>query len=188
MGMGNGFKSLKGKLLLDGGALYGSFFHRTVVLICHHDAEGAFGLVLNKISGTTLSDILVANLPRAIRDYPVYFGGPVQPTALSYIYMPDSTSGSNVMDNLKVGHSLDDLIDVGESLTESSKLKIFAGYAGWSPGQLDDEMRRKAWLTHPASLDMIFLPNPDKLWEKIIRTKGWKYRLLADSPEDLSLN
>ncbi len=186
--MGNRFKSLKGKLLLDGGALYGSFFHRTIVLICHHDEEGAFGLVLNKVSGTTLSDVLVANLPETIRNYPVYFGGPVQPTALSYIYLPDFISDSNVIDHLKVGHSVDDLIDIGESLTESSKLKIFAGYAGWSPGQLDDEIRRKAWLTHPASLDMIFTSNPNKLWENIIRTKGWKYKLIADSPEDLSLN
>jgi putative transcriptional regulator len=65
---------------------------------------------------------------------------------------------------------------------------MFAGYAGWSPGQLEDEMKRKAWLTHPASLELVFDTEPDQLWQRILRQKGWRYRLLAQMPEDLSLN
>jgi putative transcriptional regulator len=65
---------------------------------------------------------------------------------------------------------------------------MFAGYAGWSPGQLEDEMKRNAWLSHPASLDLIFETKPEKLWEKILRSKGGKYLLLAQMPEDLSRN
>ena len=68
------------------------------------------------------------------------------------------------------------------------KIKLFAGYAGWRPGQLEDEMKRKAWLTHPASLELIFDTNPEQLWQTILRQKGWKYKLLAQMPEDLSLN
>jgi putative transcriptional regulator len=65
---------------------------------------------------------------------------------------------------------------------------MFAGYAGWSPGQLENEMKHKAWLTHPASLELVFDTAPEQLWQVILRRKGGKYRLLAQSPEDLSLN
>ncbi|MGB9603894.1 MAG: YqgE/AlgH family protein [Verrucomicrobiia bacterium] len=186
--MAGGFKSLKGKLLLDGGMLYGSYFHRTVVLICHHDAEGAFGLVLNRVASAKVGDVIVAKMSDSIKDLPIFIGGPVQPAALSYLHYDEFLPDANVMPNLNLGHSLDDLIEIGESLKATAKLRVFAGYAGWSPGQLDDEMRRKAWITHPASLDLIFTPEPENLWRKIMLNKGWKYKLIADSPEDLSWN
>jgi len=65
---------------------------------------------------------------------------------------------------------------------------MFAGYAGWSPGQLEDEIKRKAWLTHPASLELVFDTSPEELWRKILSRKGWKHRLLSQMPEDPSLN
>ena len=66
---------------------------------------------------------------------------------------------------------------------------MFAGYAGWSPGQLEGEMKRKAWLTHPASIELVFEADPNKLWQMIVRQKdGWKYKLLSQSPNDLSMN
>ncbi len=60
-------KILKGKLLLDGGDLTGSFFHRTVLLICEHNAEGAFGLVLNRSSGSKVGELVVADLPETLK-------------------------------------------------------------------------------------------------------------------------
>jgi putative transcriptional regulator len=92
------------------------------------------------------------------------------------------------MPNLELGHSLDTLVELGESFSATRKMKMFAGYAGWSPGQLEDEMKRKAWITHPASLDLVFEAEPDKLWQLIMRQKGLKYRLIAEMPEDVSLN
>jgi putative transcriptional regulator len=80
------------------------------------------------------------------------------------------------------------LIELAQSSSPTQKVKVFAGYAGWSPGQLDDEMRRKAWLTHPATLDLIFTPEPENLWKTILRAKGPEYRLLSETPEDLSWN
>jgi putative transcriptional regulator len=115
-------------------------------------------------------------------------GGPVQPQALSYLHADDFLPEGNVLANLNVGHSLDDLQDLGDSFSTTQKLKVFAGYAGWSPGQLDDEMRRDTWLTHPASIDLIFFAKPDRLWQHILLQKGWKWRLLAESPEDPSAN
>ena len=63
-------KFLKGQLLLDGGHLRGSFFQRTVVLICQHDAEGAFGLVLNRSTGNNVGEMIVADLPDALKELP----------------------------------------------------------------------------------------------------------------------
>ncbi len=180
---------LKGKLLLDGGNLRGSFFHRTVVLICEHNVEGAFGLVLNRSAGNKVGEVLVADLPDLLRESPLFLGGPVQPTALSFLHSDAFLPEANVFPNLNLGHSLDDLVDIGESLSPQKKVKLFAGYAGWSPGQLEDEIKRKSWLTFPASLDLVFETPPEQLWQKIIKSRaGWKYKLLAQMPEDLSQN
>ncbi len=181
-------KSLKGQLLLDNGKLGGSFFHRTVVLICEHDAEGAFGLVLNRKAGTQVGEALVANLPDTLKAQPLYVGGPVQPQALSYLHTDAFLPEANVMANLNVGHSLDELQELSEAFSGERKLKVFAGYAGWSPGQLDDEMRRDTWLIHPASIELVFFDDPEQLWQHILMQKGMNYRLLARSPEDPSLN
>jgi len=179
---------LKGQLLLDSGQLRGSFFQRTVVLICQHDAEGAFGLVLNRSSGSNVGELIVADLPETIKSWPLYLGGPVQPSALSFLHTDAFIADANVLPNLSLGHSLDSLLDIGESLSPTQKTKLFVGYAGWSPGQLEEEMKRKAWLIHPASLELVFDIKPDELWQTILRQKGWKYKLLAQMPEDLSLN
>jgi putative transcriptional regulator len=92
------------------------------------------------------------------------------------------------MPNLSLGHSMDDLVELGESLSPTRKIKMFAGYAGWSPGQLESEMKRKAWLTHPATIELVFDSPPEQLWQEILRRKGWQYKILAQSPDDLSLN
>ena len=181
-------KSLKGHLLLDSGQLRGSFFQRSVVLICQHDPDGAFGLVLNRSAGTNAGDMIVADLPEPLRASPLFLGGPVQPSALSFLLTDSFIPDANVIPNLSLGHSLDTLIELGESFSTTQRVKMFAGYAGWSPGQLEDEIKRDAWLTHPASLDLVFDVSPNHLWQKILRQKGWQYRLLAQMPEDLSLN
>jgi len=181
-------KFLKGQLLLDSGQLRGSFFQRTVVLICQHDAEGAFGLVLNRTTGSTVGEMIVADLPDPLKAGPLYLGGPVQPSALSFLHSDAFIPDANVMPNLSLGHSVDSLVELGESLSPTRRIKLFAGYAGWSPGQLEGEMKRKAWLTHPASLELVFDTDYDQLWQKILNKKGWKYKLLAQMPEDLSAN
>ena len=186
--MSEASKYLKAQLLLDGGKLNGSFFHRTVVLICQHDAEGAFGLVLNRATGNKVGDVLVADLPEQLKEVPLFLGGPVQTTALSFLHADTYIPDANVMPNLNLDHSLDALVELGDSYSATQQIKVFAGYAGWSPGQLEDEMKRGAWLTHPASVDLVFNSDPQKLWKKILCEKGWQYRLLSEAPEDLSRN
>jgi putative transcriptional regulator len=186
--MAEAFESLKGQLLLDSGQLRGSFFHRAVVLICHHDAEGAFGLVLTSPTENKVGDVLVADLPDTIKDDTLFMGGPVQATALTYLHSDTFIPDASVIPNLNLGHSLDDLIEISEGFSTTRQLRCFAGYAGWSAGQLEGEMKRKAWLTHKATLEYVFTSDPANLWKKILNDKGWEYRLLADAPEDISWN
>lgn len=181
-------KYLKGQLLLDGGNLRGSWFNRTVVLICQHDAEGAFGLVLNRPTNNKVGEALVADLPDMIKELPLFIGGPVQPTAMSFLHSDLYLPEANVMPNLSLSHSLGELTEIAEGFASTKRLRLFAGYAGWSPGQLEDEMARKSWVTYPASLDLVFHAEPAKLWQEILRLKGGLYRLAAEGPEDLSWN
>ncbi|MCF7707649.1 MAG: YqgE/AlgH family protein [Verrucomicrobia bacterium] len=181
---------LTGQLLLDGGKLFGSFFHQSVVLICEHNSEGAFGLILNRSSGKTLGELLAANLGKHIKSQTLYIGGPVQPGALSYIFPKFSPSDNkaNIMDVVEIGHSLHTLDELDDAFGEDQKIRLFAGYAGWSPGQLEDEIKRQAWVPHPATFDLVFSESPHNLWRAILKQKGTKYRLLAEAPENPSLN
>ena len=181
-------KFFKGQLLLDSGQLHG-FFQRTVVLICQHDDEGAFGLVLNRTTGSKVGEMIVADLPDTLKECPLFLGGPVQPTALSFLHSDNFIPDANVLPNLSLGHSLDTLVDIGESFSTEKKIRMFAGYAGWSGGQLEDEMKRKAWLTYPASLELVFETPPENLWQVVLTRKGgWKNKLLSQMPDDLSRN
>jgi putative transcriptional regulator len=181
--------SLKGQLLLDGGKLQGSFFQRTVVLVCQHDESGAFGLVLNRETSNTVGEVLVADLPDTVKSSKLFLGGPVQPSTLSFLYKgtTDDTDEDMVLSGLKMGHSLDELVEADKKSGQSS-MRIFAGYSGWSPGQLDDEIKRDSWLIQPADMDLIFQMDTGNLWRNILLGMGWQYRLLAQQPEDLSWN
>lgn len=186
--MAKASKYLVGQLLLDGGNLKGSYFHRTVVLVCQHDDQGAFGLVLNRSSNSKVEDVIESNLPPRLESLPLYVGGPVQANALSYLHTDVFVPHANVMANLNLGHSLEGLVELGESYSTTQKVRVFAGYSGWSPGQLEEEMKRQSWLTHPASIELVFDTPPQEIWRAIMRQKGWQERLLADGPEDLSWN
>jgi len=179
---------LKGQLLLDGGELQGSFFQRTVVLICEHNAEGAFGLVLNRDTGEELENIMSVEIPSQVASLPVFLGGPVQPSALSILHSAKNEVDGNVIGSVSLHHSLEDLIELGNGFTPGKKLRVFAGYAGWSPGQLEDEMERGSWLTHPASEELIFDMESEELWKRVLSLKGWKYRLMAEAPENPDVN
>jgi len=180
--------SLRGQLLLDGGKLRGSFFHRSVVLICQHDSEGAFGLILNRSTENAIGDVVIEDLPESIQEEPLYLGGPVQPGALSYLHSDSFIPAANVITNVSLGHSVEELADVAASYSPEKQIRIFAGYAGWSAGQLDNEMAADSWLTHPATKEIIFETPAKSMWSEVMKQKNWQQRILADSPEDPSWN
>ena len=138
--MSKPFQSLKGQLLLDGGELGGSFFQRSVVLICEHNAEGAFGLILNRVMENKVGEMVVADLPERLRDEPLYLGGPMQPAALSYLHADTFIPDANVLPNLSLGHSLAWLVGLGDWVSTTRKVRFLAGYEGWSPVQMEGEM------------------------------------------------
>jgi putative transcriptional regulator len=183
------FKTLQGQLLLDGGSLGGSCFHRSVVLICEHTPEGALGLVLTQPGTLALEDSLPGEVPPSFQGVLLFEGGPVQPTALSYLYnSPDHLLG-NVLPELTVGHEIEELQTLMHSGSARLRLKVFSGYAGWAPGQLDTEMRQNSWLTAPADLNQVFDTPPQELWKTLIRQRiRWQERILADAPDDIASN
>ncbi len=181
-------KSLRGRLLLDGGNLSGSWFHRAVVLVCQHDAEGAFGLVLNRLTGSSLGDAVESDLPESAKSLGLRAGGPVQTEAFSFLSGGDFLPNGSVMPGIDHGHSIEDFMELLAAGPSSQRLLAFAGYSGWSAGQLEEELARSAWVVHPATPKLVFDPDPTTLWRRILRGKGGLFRLLSDSPEDLGLN
>ncbi|MDX2226146.1 MAG: YqgE/AlgH family protein [Verrucomicrobiae bacterium] len=175
--------SLKGKLLLDSGMLSGSSFDKTVLLICEHNAEGALGLVLNRPVGRKVGEVIDREMGEALRNHPVYLGGPVQTQVLSWLQYDEFLPDANVMENLKLGHALEELAEVTEGYSSTCRVKVFAGYAGWSPGQLDEELSRGSWLVSAAKMDVIFDVGGDGMWRGILRTMGIRQQLLADRPD-----
>ena len=181
-------ETLKGKLLLDGGKLAGSFFHRAVVLICEHNSEGAMGLVLNKETENQLAEVLPEEVPDILGEERLYLGGPVQTTALSFVYSPKAPDAFNVLPGLSIGHDLDTLLPLAQKPEKKPSLRVFAGYAGWSAGQLESEMERDAWVVHPATAEWVFSEPASALWHRILMAKGGAFRLIAEAPDDLSTN
>ena len=182
-------RSLKGHLLLDGGKLRGSYFHRSVVLVCEHTSEGAFGVVINRPSELRLRDVVEGELPTRFEEGVVYSGGPVEPSSLSFLCSSLPEVSDSVVEGVVFRHDFGDLFELPQSASVNLEVRFFAGYAGWSPGQLDEELRRESWLVHPATRDLVFSVPSERLWRQVlIEIGGWQARLLADSPEDLSSN
>ncbi len=180
--------SLQGQLILDGGKLAGSPFHRAVVLVCVHDVQGAFGLVLNRQASQCLGEVAAEPVPSYLENELLFWGGPVQPGAFSCLVSDaavDETDPGYVMPGLRLVHAPD---EVPPPAGTDRDVKCFAGYAGWAAGQLDNEMEQDAWLTHPARTDQVFHDKPQQLWKMILASKGPRYRLLAETPDDVTRN
>jgi putative transcriptional regulator len=183
------FKTLHGQLLLDGGSLGGSCFHRSVVLVCEHTPEGALGLVLTQPGTQLLEDSLPGEVPPPFQGVHLFEGGPVQPTALSYLYSHPGHLLGNVLPQLTIGHQIEELEELMNSGSPELRLKVFSGYAGWAPGQLDNELRQNSWLIAPADLSLIFETPSQDLWKTLLRQRpNWQERILADTPDDIAAN
>jgi putative transcriptional regulator len=120
---------------------------------------------------------------------PVYFGGPVQTDRGFVLHRPagEWQSTLKVSDDIGLTSSRDVLQSMG-SAAKPQEVLVTLGYAGWSAGQLEQEMARHDWLTHPATADLVFKSDPAQLWKEILRQKDHTLRWLADSPENLSWN
>ena len=180
-------ESLRGHLLIASPALEDPNFVRTVVLVGEHTEEGALGVVLNRPSDTTVTEG-VPDLAEIVEDGDlVHVGGPVQPSAVLVLAQFADPGAAQVLVLEDVGFlSLD---DEGEAVaTALRRARVYAGYAGWGPGQLEEELEREDWIVEPAQLDDVFAGCPEKLWAGVLDRKGGPYKLVARMPKDPTLN
>lgn len=171
--------SLRGKLLIASPGLF-DFFRRTVILLIEHNEEGAFGVVLNRESempveaATTLPTI--ADPGRVVQ-----VGGPVAPGSVvvlgefeDIVASPKPVVGS-------VG-----VVDLDDPGAAVNRARIYAGHAGWAPGQLEGELEEDSWLIEDAEPEHIFYEGD--LWADLLRARGGPWLLIATMPEDPTLN
>jgi putative transcriptional regulator len=171
---------MRGQLLIAAPSLF-DYFRRAVVLVLEHTPEGAMGVVLGRSSETRVADAVPALAELADAEDLVYLGGPVAPE--SVVALGDFGEPGEA--GLRVVGSLGTL-DPDGSNDSLRRLRVFAGYAGWGPGQLDGELEEEAWIIHAADQDDPF--RDGDLWSNALTRKGGRYRLMATMPADPSLN
>ena len=180
--------SLRGKLLIASPALVDPNFHRTVILIAEHTGEGAMGLVLNRPAETLVADVVPDLSELADENAPVYFGGPVASDSVIVLAEFDDPELAGVLlegDLGFVGSESGEVSDVAEGVRRA---RIYAGHAGWGPGQLEGELGEDSWIVEPPQREEIFAEDADGLWSAVLRRKGREYALLATMPPDPSVN
>ena len=180
-------ESLRGKLLLAAPALSDPNFRRAVVLVSEHNEEGAMGVILNRPSPVTVGEA-VPQLGDAIDDDNVVFvGGPVQPTSIVFLgeFLEPDLAALLVFGRIGFP-AAETAVDALGDATE--RTRVFAGYAGWGPGQLDDELEHGDWFTEPALPQDVFTEEPAELWSAVLARKGGQFALVATMPLDPSLN
>ena len=177
--------SLQGKLLVSSPALVDPNFRKTVVLIAHHDEEGAMGLVLSRPSDVAASEAVPAleGIPGGAD--PVFVGGPVQPEAFMAVAEFDDLdeAAAPIFDNVGFVPAEAEPEDLA-----IRRLRLFAGYAGWGPGQLEAELDEPSWIVVGAEADDPFADDPDELWRQVIQRKGGPFSLMENMPFDPGLN
>jgi putative transcriptional regulator len=166
---------LTGKLLVALPVLVDPNFDRTVILVLSHSEEGAVGVVLNRPSTTDLVDPLPDWRNVAAEPAVVFVGGPVQPEMA--IAVGEDDSGVGTID-----------LEADPALLTVRRVRIFAGYAGWSPGQLEDELAEGAWTVCDGEPDDAFRRDADDLWYTVLRRQTGPINRLAMLPDDLSVN
>lgn len=160
-----------GRLLVAARDLGDPNFRHAVILLVHYDEEGAMGVVLNRPSDAPLRRMFPRAETLKTRSDPLYEGGPVMPTgAVAILRARSEPKGAKLVrdDLYLVGdvRTLEEAVNSGKGPME---LRVFMGYAGWGPAQLDNEIRMGAWHIFDTDLRTIFDPATDKLWERLIR-------------------
>jgi putative transcriptional regulator len=177
--------TFRGQLLVSSPALIDPNFRKTVVLIAHHDEEGAMGLVLSRPSTVTAVDAVPALLGIPGADDPVFVGGPVQPEAFMVLAQFDdiSQAAAPIMDGVGFMPA-----DAEPEQLAIQRLRLFAGYSGWGSGQLEAELGEDSWIVVDAVADDAFADDPDELWRVVLHRKGGPFSLMENMPFDPGLN
>lgn len=164
------------------------YFKRTVILLCEHNDEGTFGFVLNNYIDVELDQVM-DDMPTL--NTRVSIGGPVKNSNLYYLH----TLGAHLEDSVEViegvylGGDFDALKDkITKGEVQANQVRFFVGYAGWSPNQLDAEIRKKSWYITNITADTLMDTHHEDLWKTVMEQQGPSGSLIANLPEDPSLN
>jgi putative transcriptional regulator len=179
-------ESLRGKLLIASPALVDPNFARTVVFLTEHNEEGAMGIVLNRPSETAVDEV-VSELAEIAGGEPVYVGGPVQPEALVLLAEFNDLEAAAWIVVADVGLASAD-VELDELAEAVRRGRVYAGYSGWGPGQLESEMEVDSWIVEPPLPAELFPDDPATLWSGVLSRKGGQYSLIARMPADPSQN
>ena len=179
-------ETLQGHLLIAGPALWDPNFRRSVLLIGHHDDEGAVGVILNRASETTVAEAvpLLGSLVPA--EDPVFLGGPVQPDAAVVVADFVDPSVAELLAFGTIGFLPSETYSGADGAVR--RARVFAGYAGWGPGQLEAELDEASWIVEPARSGDVFSTDPSRLWEEVLKRKGSSFDLLRLMPIDPTQN
>ncbi len=177
----------KGKLLISAPFL-SDIFKRSVILMTEHGEEGSVGFIINKPTEFKLHEI--------VEDFPefnakVFLGGPVQQNALNFIHKENDVleGGVEICDGIYWGGNFELLKILIESKNVNpDNFRFFLGYSGWSPDQLNNEIKTNSWFVNNQADRNIFDGKPEMLWGKILRSMGNEYSIISTFPDDPSVN
>lgn len=150
------------------------FFHRSVVLLVHHDDDGSFGFVVNRTAEISLADVLeTMEIAADGDDVPTWFGGPVQPQIGSVLCRRVAVPSETTIEIAPELFLTQDVGDLARLIRQPPEdLRLLLGYAGWGEGQLLEEILRNDWIVAPLDLDVIFDPAPESAWERALLAAG----------------
>jgi putative transcriptional regulator len=171
---------LRGKLLIAAPSLF-DYFRRTVVLVIEHTPDGAMGVVLNRESETRVADAVPQLAELADTGELVRIGGPVAPQSVVALGEFEDIDEAGTAVTARLG-----TLDPDAGNDSLRRLRVYAGYAGWAAGQLEDELEQEAWVVAPAEEEDPF--SDGDIWSRALERRGGAYRLLATMPPDPSQN
>jgi putative transcriptional regulator len=193
-GDGQPQERLTGKLLVATTVLVDPNFDRTVVLVVDHDDDGTLGVVLNRPGALDVADVLETWADHAAEPSAVFLGGPValdSALGIACVRPEAAFPGEEPLGWRQFSGRLG-LVDLDappEVLApDLTALRIFAGYAGWGPGQLVGELSQRAWYVLEPELSDVFTSEPEKLWREVLRRQGGSIGMVANYTEDPTLN
>jgi len=177
----------QGSILISEPSLRDFYFRQSVVLLAEHNEEGSFGVIINKPIEARLKDI-IKGFPAY--DLPVYLGGPVKTDSIFFIHTLDDVPQSMpVMQGLSWGGDLEAIREKMNKKELSPKdIRFFVGYSGWSPNQLDRELKEKSWVLSRSTVKEIITDHPEKLWSNYLKSMGKDYAIWANFPADPTFN
>ena len=175
--------SLRGHCLVATKSLRDANFHKTVVLLLEHGDQGATGLIVNRPSSIKVAHALAGHFNLPEMDDVVFVGGPVEPSALLMLHNADmfQDTESSPVPGLYIGGSAESFEQVLTNCgagTDQPHFRIFSGYSGWSPGQLEDEIEHGDWLVHPGCCDLLFRTDPYEVYDMVLQKIFEAKRLL----------